>query len=548
MSRRTKKQISFDQLLNDVSKLSKTELNKLVNNYLKVNGGKMTAKYNKAVLIDLEEHLKDLGVNSTCPKCGSKVIDKNGHRTSGTQKLICCDCGKSFTYFTGTILEKTKYHWDLWIEVIYMMLCNKSITDIQTTLIDDNHCAGLTASTVERWRYKILSACESVQQPVLSGVIQIDETHYHESQKGVKEADMEQVFPGLVRKSRPCYIPAKYGVMGSEFATVITAIDSTNHCVCKVSGLGKFDTKRFEELFSAHLKDVQWLCSDFNKVYSKYCDKNSIQHYVRPSDFVDTVAGKNDEELEKLYNDRKLDFIEHQRHSYKEMLSMRKTYGLNLGKVNELHGDLRKLLNTEHRGISTKHLNEWVAWFALLKNFAADYGHKPTSKKDAEIIFKMILKTKSNLLQENMYNRKINLPKPSDKELNNLKKKTDESRKLSGRKKFVFTAEDLIESGSVRKILNEMPLSKLKEICKYYANNTTGNKQNYRGYTTYLNNGKRFKYVQLLEKEPDIKEMILKIVGLTGKNIYTGDDNPNLPKSLSYLKNVVGLDIDDSDD
>ena len=505
------------------AKLSKRDMRKLITNYLKENGGQMDSRYERLVLTDLEYHLKELGVNDTCPKCGSKIIVHNGKRSNGIQRLRCSECGKSFTYFTGTILEKTKFHWDLWIEVIYQMLHNSSIKTIKKILVEDRHIDSITNATIEKWRYKIFDACEKVEQPKLHGVIEVDETHYHESQKGTKECNMIQVFPGLERKARRSYRPAQYGVMGSEFATIITAVDKTNHAVLKVSGLGKFDTKTFKELFREHIKECNWLCSDDNKVYSKYCDEYNINHYVRPSDYLDvlkTITSK--EQAERMYNNRELDYVEHQYRTYKQIETLKKKYGLNLGKVNGLHERIREKLNYAHRGVSSKHLKEWVAWISVCENFKADHGELPVTKKDAEEILKLIIKTKANLPVSKMFNNKLDLPKPADRELKRLKANTDKSRLLSGRHRFVFTETDLYEDGKIRDILYKMPLYLFKEVCKVYA---TKQRSKYKGYTTYLNSGKRLKYIQFLEKEENIKDTILEITAKTGKEIYSAEED-----------------------
>lgn len=47
--------------------------------------------------------------------------------------------------------------------------------------------------------------------------------------------------------------------MGSEFATVVTAIDSNMYLVCKVSCLGKLTTDLFVTLFEEHLQDPRYI-------------------------------------------------------------------------------------------------------------------------------------------------------------------------------------------------------------------------------------------------------------------------------------------------
>lgn len=55
--------------------------------------------------------------------------------------------------------------------------------------------------------------------------------------------------------------------MGSEFATITTAIDNSGRCVCKVSGLGKLTKEIFVDLFETHMDKPSFICTDANNVY-----------------------------------------------------------------------------------------------------------------------------------------------------------------------------------------------------------------------------------------------------------------------------------------
>lgn len=72
LPRRKPQDLAFSDLLANTEKLSKAEMRKLITNYLKNNDGEMGERYERLVLTDLEKHLKELGINSFCPYCGSK--------------------------------------------------------------------------------------------------------------------------------------------------------------------------------------------------------------------------------------------------------------------------------------------------------------------------------------------------------------------------------------------------------------------------------------------------------------------------------------------
>jgi len=46
-------------------------------------------------------------------KCNSSLKVKNGKRKNGIQEYKCKECGTKFTAFTNTILEKSRWHWDI---------------------------------------------------------------------------------------------------------------------------------------------------------------------------------------------------------------------------------------------------------------------------------------------------------------------------------------------------------------------------------------------------------------------------------------------------
>lgn len=114
-----------------------------------------------------------------------------------------------------------------------------------------------------------------------------------------------------------------------------------------------------------------------------------------------------------------------------------------------------------------RHLESYIAWFDLTNNWRVDNGHIPTSKKDAEDILIMLLKTKSNLLYKDLQAKKMNLPKPNKTYLKNLAKNTEAIRKLPNSNSFFkFTSEDLVNSFGKRDIIEKLNITELKELCK----------------------------------------------------------------------------------
>lgn len=127
---------AFDEIMDSLEKMNDRQLQQVITKGIKEK--KFTGIYKTKLArvnnINLEEHMKNAGMGHICPRCGSTLIVSTGRRENGVQRLKCQSCGHRFTYFTDTILEKTKYTWDGWIEVVYLMLQNASVDTIKANL------------------------------------------------------------------------------------------------------------------------------------------------------------------------------------------------------------------------------------------------------------------------------------------------------------------------------------------------------------------------------------------------------------------------------
>lgn len=469
------------------------------------------------VTLNLQDRLEKLGINSTCPKCKSAIKIKNGKRPNGIQEYKCRDCNTKFTLFTNTVLEKTRWHWDIWIKVLEMTLNNYSINRMVNVLENDYKCTGINEKTVWMWRLKLIHALASLPTPKLTGIIQVDETFIRESQKGSRSLDSYIV--GEERQPRYGRKPSKLGVMGPEFATVTTAVDNQGYCVCKVTGLGKLTNEMFVDLFSDSLVSPSYLCSDANDVYEHYCELFKIPHYIKPSnyntiiekngyetpDFSDATKAaetriKNHKILSSLYAKDLIDKISNRGDlSYAEFSELKTTHHLNLSRVNELHSDLKKFLYGEMTNVSTKYLQDYVVYFTYIKNWTVRKGYIPSSKKDAEAIFEEILKSQVNYTITEINNKTLELAKPSGKYVSILKKETEKARLATSNRYFKFNEEDGVKSFKRREYLLNQPKSKLYALCKECK-------------FTHYKQLSSWTIVSMLLKHPDIDSIIYRLL------------------------------------
>lgn len=283
----TKKQLNLDDMIAFIETSPYIQFKSVVKHYSQKQNTDFSATLSQLTASNLAQRLETLAINSTCPECNSDSVVKNG-KQNHVQQFKCKGCDKRFTRFTGTILEKTRWHWDLWVKVLEMVINHYPIHDMMNVLVNDYCCTGIDYKTVWFWRMKLIHALAEMPMPQLTGVVQVDETFIRESQKGSRQL-VSTISKNAYKKPRYGRQPSQYGMMGSAFATVITAVDSRGYCVCKVASLGKVSPELFFDLFDKHFDNISYLCSDANSIYEDYCKLRNTPHYVRPSIYIKMI-------------------------------------------------------------------------------------------------------------------------------------------------------------------------------------------------------------------------------------------------------------------
>lgn len=472
----------FEKLLEQAGGLTPAQFKQMVQVY--ANGGGLDAErvWSSAVYSVSEQKLAALGINRACPGCGSVAIERNGTNAAGIQRLHCQDCGKSFTRFTGTLLEKSRFPWEVWVEVLCMVLNDDSLETMKTVLEQDFACEGINIKTIFAMRLKLIHAMAAIPPPKLTGVIQLDESFVRESQKG-HNRELVSYVKGIERAARYGRKPSKLGAMGAEFATILTAVDSRGYCICKVVSLGRANQDSVIDLYEKHCIDAAYLCSDANSIYTEACDLLDIPHYVKPSNYNTVIekagylyadSGKPPEErtghnrtlLERLYREGQIDYIAHREDlTYADFDRLKKSYRLSLARVNELHSDIKLMIEKKMTNVATKYLDVYMGFFTFRRNWRVEHGHNPANHRDAETILEELLAQKVTLTRPELERIELDLPKPSGRAAQILKEKTETARKLTANKYFKYDEED-VPSFNTREILLDAPRVYLTEIAK----------------------------------------------------------------------------------
>lgn len=240
-----------------------------------------------------------------CPRCGeaSKII-KYGKKKE-IQRYKCNECSKTFSDVTNVPFYRSKKPLAKWLVYAKAMFSGMTI----------RQCAKMTKiniATAFYWRHKILDSIEFLDnKETLSGEIQLSDTYFADSHKGEKGKKMEK------RSNR---VGGKVGL--KNYVSVLCLIDSKNKIVvdpiCRDSfwsfGIEKWMDKRIE------LESGAKFISSVNRFDNKLAIR-MFKNRIRKGNF------------EETYRSRKLD------------------------------KSVKTWIGEKFRGVATKYLNNYLAWF-----------------------------------------------------------------------------------------------------------------------------------------------------------------------------------------
>jgi transposase-like protein len=251
-----------------------------------------------------------------CPHCQSLKVKKCSLSPTRIkrQRYKCKNCKKCFSFFGGTILNRTRKDLQMWKDYIDYMFDGYSIKEIAELL-------EITRVTAFRWRHKILSVLEKkFMNDELSGIVEMDETFVREAQKGC---------PWIIRPTR------KLRGISHQQTGILVAIDRNNNVVSRVYGQGRITTTQVKKILHKRIDKKSLLITDGCKAYIKFAkDENLDLKQLKDSTSV----------VSKVYH------INH---------------------VNSYHSYLKDFLKG-FRGISTKNLDKYLAWFKFAKQKGKD--------------------------------------------------------------------------------------------------------------------------------------------------------------------------------
>lgn len=481
--------ISSEDIIKAIGQADTNRFLYIVDEASQLQGKRLENFIRDQVASDIQANLTRLEYLPSCPECGCEHPVKNGKRRN-IQRYLCPECSHRFSSFSGTLLEKTNYSWDIWVEVIASMLSVTSIEKTVQIIRDDHHCPIIDKDTIHRMRLKVMAAASRIKPPALTGIVQIDDMFVRESQKASRK--LENTLPTDIQPRRePRYgeQPSIIGVRSPEFATITCMTDGSGHCACGVLGMGVISPEVLYDFIAAYTGDISFFCSDADATYAQVFADMRVPHYIRPSNYLtvlkkagyeqpsktDKVAGdeqaiENARILERLWEGQLIDHIENRgKMTYKQFADLKRDNGLNISRVNELHNELRGMIERRTKGVSTKMLPFYVGWFQYLRNKRTDEGHALISRADAEKVLLDCVRVGYNLTTsdiEDIRNNPMDFPKPSGRYLHMLMRATDDVRTASDDSDFQFDDESPLPSFNKREVMTSMPIGQLRELAR----------------------------------------------------------------------------------
>lgn len=249
-----------------------------------------------------------------CPHCGkSKIIQWGNYK--GQKRYKCQKCERTFTPSTGSVLhclnKKQKF-----IKYLILMFY-EDFNDLKTLA----KRIGISVKTAFDWRHRILIALRT-EAPDLKGIVEMDDLWFLYSQKGRKDLKYSRKRGGSSRKG------------DNNFqAKVLVTKERENFADMSLVKIGRLSKVDISRRLSGKIKKTSILVSDKHASIASFAKSESLKH----ESFIAKTHVKD-----KIYH---------------------------VQTVNYMAGALDTRINRWLRGVSTKYLQNYVTWFAILDNY-----------------------------------------------------------------------------------------------------------------------------------------------------------------------------------
>lgn len=312
----------LDDILNDLNALKKADLQAVAD--------QIFALLSRSGNEDASVHsLTSDAEIKTCKKCGSTAIRKNGKDGKGHQKYRCKECGTVFSSVSDTALAYSRKSADTWKKFILCTLEGRSL----------HYCADqckIAVPTAFSWRHKLLNAMVNQQfSDEISGMAEIDEMFVRVSYKGNHKKSKDFTMPRHAYKRGT----DNRSSLSKDKACVLCVAEREKGFSGVVTHRGALTTSILSQVFDGHISDETLVLTDESHAMKKYFTNQPCGYKALAS----SADGSK----------------------HRTVPVVKGPYHIN--NINAFHGRFRRFLE-QYKGVSTKHLNQYLALFLWMEN------------------------------------------------------------------------------------------------------------------------------------------------------------------------------------
>ncbi|MBO8442344.1 MAG: IS1595 family transposase [Spirochaetes bacterium] len=252
-----------------------------------------------------------------CPKCGTahpKVV-RSGFAGSGKQMFRCASFGRRFTYDSGRLTWYSHQNADQWKTLMLDTFSGQSLRSTSGRI-------GVNVETAFNMRHRLMCVLEKVlDDEVLSGKVELDETYVDSSRKGVG-CGRDAGFGTVVQK-------VKRG-LSRQKVCILSAVDKDGNAFARAYNCGTPSQDNAMEL-ACHLADDSSVTTDDTVAYERLLESNGCFHRV--------CQDCRDHKAE-----------------------------VNLNRISSFHSMIKDFYRG-YRGVATKYINRYAAVFSFIWKF-----------------------------------------------------------------------------------------------------------------------------------------------------------------------------------
>ena len=264
-------------------------------------------------LIDIRKKKFD-EKQGVCPHCEHIKYVKMG-KDKGVQRYKCKGCKRTFTPFTGTWMAQI-HKKDKLADYLKLMQQGLSLDKIRLKL-------GINKKTAFDWRHKITTSLEQYETDKFLGITESDETFFLHSEKGSGRIKSKSRKRGKQIKTR--------GISNEQVAVIVSA-DRKGEISLNLACFGRITKDDIVKAIGNKISKQTVLCTDGHNSYKGFAIDNKLEHHT--SKAKQFTKGK-----------------------------------FHIQNINSLHSRLKKWINRDLYGVSTKYLQNYLNWFRYKEKF-----------------------------------------------------------------------------------------------------------------------------------------------------------------------------------